>query len=77
METREGVLWLDPVLPEELKRLRLMIRYRRHWGLEIEVTKDRIRVSARPADAVPVKIGIRGEIVELRAGTTVERALSR
>jgi alpha,alpha-trehalase len=75
IETREGVLWLDPSLPEELKRLRLKIRYRRHWGLEIEVTGDRIRVSARPADVHPMKLGIRGEIIELRAGATVERAL--
>ena len=77
IETREGVLWLDPRLPEELTRVRFKIRYRRHWGLEIEVTKDRIRVSARPADADPMKLGIAGEIVELRAGSTVERALRR
>ena len=77
IETREGVLWLDPRLPEELTRVRFKIRYRRHWGLEIEVTKDRIRVSARPGDADPMKLGIAGEIVELRAGSTVERALRR
>ncbi len=75
METREGVLWLDPSLPEELTGLRMKIRYRHHWGLEIEVTKDLIRVTARPADVAPVKLGIGGEIVELRAGSTVERAL--
>ncbi|MGH2982977.1 MAG: glycoside hydrolase family 65 protein [Solirubrobacterales bacterium] len=75
LETREEVLWLDPRIPEELARLRLKIRYRRHWGLEIEITRDRIRISARPADIYPIRIGIRGEIVELRAGASVERAL--
>ena len=75
IETREEVLWLDPRLPEELTRLRFKIRYRRHWGLEIEITKDRIRVSARPADVYPIRVGIRGEVVELQAGGSVERAL--
>jgi trehalose/maltose hydrolase-like predicted phosphorylase len=75
METREEVLWLDPRLPEELTRLRFKLRYRRHWGLEIDLTRDRIRVSSPPADVYPIRVGIRGEVVELEAGATVERAL--
>ncbi len=75
IETRDEVLWLDPRLPEELIELRLRIRYRRHWGLEIEVRQDRVRLSARPADVNPIRVGIRGEVVELRAGTSVERPL--
>jgi alpha,alpha-trehalase len=75
METREDVLWLDPRLPEELTRLRFKLRYRRHWGLEIEITGDQIRVSSPPADVQPISVGIRGEIVELGAGTSVERPL--
>jgi trehalose/maltose hydrolase-like predicted phosphorylase len=73
--TSEEVLWLDPRIPEELHRLRLKIRYRRHWGLEIEITRDRIRITSRPADVHPIWVGIRGEIIELVAGTSVERAL--
>ena len=75
LETSEEVLWLDPRIPEELHRLRLKIRYRRHWGLEIEITRDRIKVTSRPADVYPIKVGIKGEVVELEAGGTVERAL--
>ncbi len=72
IETREEVLWFDPTLPEEVHALRFKIRYRRHWGLQIEITRDRIRVSARPADVYPIKVGIGGEVVELAAGSSVE-----
>ncbi len=75
IETREDVLWLDPRLPEELTKLRFKLRYRRHWGLEIEITRGRVRVRARPADVDPIKIGIKGEIVDLHAGATLERPL--
>ena len=75
LETRDEVLWLDPRIPEELSRLDLRLRYRRHWGLEIEITRDRVRVSARPADTYPIRIGIWGEIFELHAGASVERPL--
>lgn len=75
LETRDEVLWLEPRIPAELSRLDIRLRYRRHWGLEIEITRDRIKVSARPADTYPIRIGIRGEIIELEAGATVERPL--
>ena len=75
LETREDVLWLSPRLPDEVPELRLRVRYRRQWGLEIEVTQDRVRVSARPGGARPIKVGIQGEVVELGAGTSVERPL--
>ena len=69
------VLWFDPVLPEELTRLVFKLRYGRHWGLEIEITRDGIKVSAPPADVHPIRVGIRGEVVELEAGGAVERSL--
>ncbi len=75
IETRDEVLWLRPSLPEGLTRLRFRVRYRRHWGLEIEITRDRVRISARPADVYPIRVGIEDEIVELAAGATVERPI--
>jgi alpha,alpha-trehalase len=73
IETREEVLWLNPTLPEEIKELRFKLRYRRHWGIEVEITRDRIEVSARPANTYPIKVGIMGEISELAAGGSVVR----
>jgi alpha,alpha-trehalase len=75
IETRDEVLWLSPRLPRGLAMLRFPVRYRRHWGLEVEITRDRVRVSARPADVYPMRVGIGDEVVELRAGATVERPL--
>jgi trehalose/maltose hydrolase-like predicted phosphorylase len=75
LETRDEVLWLDPRIPEELSRVDLRLRYRRHWGLKVEITRGRVRVSARPADIYPIRIGIWGEVVELHAGASFERAL--
>ena len=75
LETRDEVLWLDPLIPEELRRLRLTLRYRRHWGLGIEITRNMVRITARPADIYPIRVAIRGEVVELAAGATVERSL--
>jgi alpha,alpha-trehalase len=75
LETRDEVLWLDPRIPEELSRLDLRLRYRRHWGLGIEITRDRVRVRARPADTYPIRVGIWGEIFELPAGAVIERTL--
>jgi alpha,alpha-trehalase len=75
LDTREEVLWLDPSLPTELSELRLKLCYRRHWGLEIEITRDRVRVSARPADIYPIRVGIKNEVIQLYAGATVERPL--
>jgi alpha,alpha-trehalase len=75
LETRDEVLWFDPSIPDELTRVRFKLRYRRHWGLGVEITRDLIRITARPADVPPIRVGIKGEIVELRAGSSIERAL--
>ena len=75
LETRDEVLWLNPALPQGLTELRFKLRYRRHWGLEVRITPDRIGVTAPPSDESPIKLGLDGEVVELRAGQTVERAL--
>ncbi len=75
LDTREEVLWLDPRLPAELTELRLTIYYRRHWGLEIEISRDRVRISAPPADIYPIKVAIKDEVIWLDAGGTVERPL--
>ena len=64
-----------PESPRSCQGFDLRLRYRRHWGLEIEITRDRVRVSARPADTYPIRIGIWGEIFELHAGASVERVL--
>jgi alpha,alpha-trehalase len=75
LETREDVLWLNPALPAGLGELEFNLRYRRHWGIQVRITRERISVTAPPSDESPINLGLDGEVVELAAGQTVERAL--
>jgi alpha,alpha-trehalase len=75
LETREDVLWLSPALPAGLRELRFNLRYRRHWGIDVRITEERIVVTAPQSDESPINLGLDGEVVELAAGETVERAL--
>jgi alpha,alpha-trehalase len=72
--TRDGVLWLDPCLPQEVKRLAFAIYYHRHV-LDLELTQEALRISSRPGEEGggafpinPVRIGFRGEVFEMRPG---------
>jgi alpha,alpha-trehalase len=69
IETREGTLWLNPSIPEELRELRFEIRYRGHL-LEFHITPEQLAVTTRPGDARPIRLGIRDQIIEVQAGTT-------
>jgi alpha,alpha-trehalase len=77
LETRDEVLWLNPTLPQGLSELRFKLRYRRHWGLEVLITTDHLTVTAPPSDEPPIRVGLDGDVVELRAGHSVERRVSR
>jgi trehalose/maltose hydrolase-like predicted phosphorylase len=72
LETREDVLWLDPSLPQELDGLDFDVRYRGHWWINLHLTPQALRVSLAASDAPPVRIGVKGVVVELRPGTTHE-----
>jgi trehalose/maltose hydrolase-like predicted phosphorylase len=70
ISTRDGVLWLNPRLPEELTSLELSVQYRKHW-LDVEVSADHLRVTSRPTVAPPILVGLVHEVVELRPGASV------
>jgi len=67
IETRADMLHLDPVLPHELERVKVLIRYRRH-RLEIEANHEELRVSSRPVTADPVTVAYRGNSRQLAPG---------
>jgi alpha,alpha-trehalase len=75
LELRGEVLWLNPRLPEPMRRLCLFVRYRGH-SLALEITPARLRVSAERCAAPSMKIGIRGHIHELAAGEVKELPLA-
>jgi trehalose/maltose hydrolase-like predicted phosphorylase len=72
LEAREDVLWLNPSLPGELNGLDFDVRYRGNWGINLQLTADRLRVRVPASCATPVRIGVKGEIVELAPGSTRE-----
>jgi alpha,alpha-trehalase len=74
LEARGDVLWLDPVLPEELSELELELRYRGH-RLQVTATRDRLVVHSRPGISSPIRLGLRGEVVEMAQGDTKEVTL--
>jgi alpha,alpha-trehalase len=68
LETREDVLWLSPCLPEGLDGLDFAVRYRGHWGIHLQVTPAALRVLVAGSDATPLKVGSKGEVVEIEPG---------
>ncbi|MDP3938887.1 MAG: glycosyl hydrolase family 65 protein [Deltaproteobacteria bacterium] len=67
LELRGDVLWLNPRLPDDLRRLRLSVRYRGH-SLELEVSHEALTVSAARCEMPVMKFGLRTEVHELTAG---------
>jgi len=70
-ETRQDRLQLNPYLPSELKELRFDILYRQHW-IDLVITQKRLTLKARSGTALPIKVGFRDKLVELKAGETME-----
>ena len=75
LEARQGVLWLNPLLPEELGSLELDLLYQGQW-LTLAVSDRLVRVSAQPCAGRPVRVRVGGRIVEVRPGDTHEVELS-
>jgi alpha,alpha-trehalase len=76
IETRGGVLWFNPCLPDELGRLRMQIRYRGQ-NLSIDITPEKLKVTACKGKEKPIKIGYKEEIRELEEGKTLEIQLNQ
>jgi len=71
---RGDVLWLNPCLPDELRCVTLVIRYRGH-ALDLTITHPSVRVHAHESNAAPMQLGIVDECHALEAGATREFAL--
>jgi trehalose/maltose hydrolase-like predicted phosphorylase len=70
IETRDGVLFLNPVLPDQLHEVRFTIRYRGHQvALRISPSEVHARVGDdREGDARSIVIDVRGQRYELAPG---------
>ena len=74
LELRGEVLWLNPRLPKPMRWLHLFVRYRGH-SLALDITHDRLRVSAERCAAPSMKIGLRNRVFELAASEVKEFSL--
>ena len=71
LEVREDVLWLNPQLPTELRRLAFTILYRGQL-VELEFADDRVTVASQTTSGIPISIGLDGALTELWAGGRLE-----
>jgi len=72
LELRDEVLWLNPRVPDEITRLEFSLRYRRHWGIRVQIGDGVLRVSVPRSDAPPIRLGYRDQLIELGPGETFE-----
>lgn len=71
LEIRDGILWINPQLPRELKSLNMRIRYRGHW-IGFLVNQKKVRVTLETGWSKSVKIGFRGKIYIFEEGDQKE-----
>jgi alpha,alpha-trehalase len=67
IETRDDVIWLNPLLPAEVSTLSLDICYRRQW-INLTVADGQLTVKLPDSNEGTVCVGLDGEIVELSPG---------
>ncbi len=70
----DGVVWLDPHLPEQLESLHMNVRTHGQ-RLDLRVTGDRVRVSSRKGRSELARFGLGGEVYTLAPGESMELPL--
>lgn len=71
IETRQGILRLNPQLPHELQRLRLRIRYRQA-ALCVDANHVHLKVHVLHCPTEPIRIGFGEQVVQLGEDEGVE-----
>jgi alpha,alpha-trehalase len=67
IEMRANALHFDPALPDDLRQIKVRLRYRRQL-LDIEVDHDTLRIGSRSFTSVPIKVAYRGHYRDLAPG---------
>jgi alpha,alpha-trehalase len=74
LEVREDVLWLNPLLPDNIRGLSMRIHYRGHW-LDIDVSQAKLSVALSRGKADPIKVGLKDAVHVLEQGSRIEVAI--
>ncbi|MGH3342005.1 MAG: glycoside hydrolase family 65 protein [Carbonactinosporaceae bacterium] len=85
LETSEGILRLNPRLPQELGRLAVELRYREHRGIRVSCDHKRVRIEL-PPDAAPdglaadvtggITVVVKDQTTVIQPGTSWDIALT-
>ena len=67
LETRNDVIWFNPLLPTEVQSLTLAIRYRQRW-MNLTVADGEFTVGVSDWGEGTVRIRLDGEVIELHPG---------
>ncbi len=67
IDMRGNSLHFDPALPDEIKRIRVRLRYRRQV-LDVDVDHDRLMIESRSYSANTIKLAYRGHYRDLAPG---------
>jgi trehalose/maltose hydrolase-like predicted phosphorylase len=70
LDTRDDILWLNPLLPDELHRLDFDIRYRDQW-ISVRIEHHQVTLHALPVAAPPTPVAIHETLHHLAPGTTI------
>lgn len=70
MEFSDDVLYLNPLIPENLKELRMRIKYRETW-FEISISPGRLSITSSRHEDGMAKICFRERIYEISPGDTM------
>jgi len=70
IEPRDNKLWLNPNIPDELKNVQFDILYRRQW-INLRISSSHLIIYSRNSQAAPISLMVKGEPVELKAGSSL------
>jgi beta-phosphoglucomutase family hydrolase len=76
LELRGDELHFHPVLPNELRRLALRLRYRQH-SLSVDITQDAVTLASDPSDADAISITVGDQHAVLHPGERTSLPLGR
>jgi alpha,alpha-trehalase len=76
IEPRHDALHLNPCLPDQLRGMKLRIRYRNHL-LVLEISRERLKVTGVKDDAPAIMLKLPDGAHELRSGESREFVLGQ
>lgn len=74
LEVGEDALWINPDLPEHIKKITFRIKYRRHW-ISLAINHHKIKISFEEGWSNKVNIGVIDKIYEFKQGEVREFSL--